>query len=231
MKNTLTLLLFLAVSLSVYSKTDKGVPPNYSEIENSIKDENSEFYYPKMLKRYIKGDTTLSLDHLRHLYYGFLFQPEYDPVYRHKYFDSVWIYMKKDTIVKSDCDQIIKFTTKCIDSNPFDVMQMKMIRKAYYIKEDSEKIDYWTTRIDGVFNAILSSGTGKNKKEAYHATYSSHEYELIRSLNLSFTDQWVVDDKYEYWQIKPNKRGITELYFNVEKMLGHDDNVTITFEL
>lgn len=44
--------------------------PNLKKIESSIRDFNSEMYYPRLMRRYINNDTTLTLNEFRHLYLG-----------------------------------------------------------------------------------------------------------------------------------------------------------------
>ena len=45
----------------------------------NIAEKGGEFYYPTLLARFKEGDTTLSLSQLRALYYGSIFQDDYDP--------------------------------------------------------------------------------------------------------------------------------------------------------
>lgn len=39
--------------------------PNLKKIESSIRDFNSEMYYPRLMRRYINNDTTLTLNEFR----------------------------------------------------------------------------------------------------------------------------------------------------------------------
>jgi len=52
---------------------------NYKKIEKNILKKKSPFFYTHLLKRFTDGDTLFNLDEKRHLYYGYIFQPEYNP--------------------------------------------------------------------------------------------------------------------------------------------------------
>lgn len=45
-------------------------------------DPASRYYYPKLMGRYEQNETIMNLDDYRHLYYGYLFQEDFNP-YRH----------------------------------------------------------------------------------------------------------------------------------------------------
>ena len=67
-------LMFLALNL--YPQEHKMVTPDFVKIEAEIKNENSNFYYPKLFERYLKGDTTLTVEDYHYLYFGYSFQDE-----------------------------------------------------------------------------------------------------------------------------------------------------------
>ena len=73
MKSIFTLLIFAISILNIQSQTKT----TWTEIERQVKDSNSEFYYPDLIERYNKLDSTLTTDDYAHIYLGFVFQDDY----------------------------------------------------------------------------------------------------------------------------------------------------------
>ena len=53
--------------------------PDNDQILKDVLNGMSPYYYPVLFMRYMEGDTTLTLEDYRHLYYGYAWQPEYEP--------------------------------------------------------------------------------------------------------------------------------------------------------
>ncbi len=52
---------------------------DFDAIKQESLNPTSEWYYPKLKERLLKGDSTLTKEDYRHLYYGSVFQPSYAP--------------------------------------------------------------------------------------------------------------------------------------------------------
>jgi hypothetical protein len=85
MKTYTLLLCFFAFSLSAFAQQEIIGKPNYKKIKKSIQKKSSEFYYPVLMERFKNGDSTMTIDEKRHLYYGFTFEDSYSPYSRSKY--------------------------------------------------------------------------------------------------------------------------------------------------
>ena len=73
--------IFLNVLVAVFALTcfaqtglTSSNKPNFKEIEKSIKDKNSPFFYAKLMERYSNNDTALTIEEYHYLYYGFSFK-------------------------------------------------------------------------------------------------------------------------------------------------------------
>jgi hypothetical protein len=77
MKKSFILLIFSLLIISSFCQNTDFKKPDYKGIEKIIVDKESGFFYPDLLKRYKKSDTTLTLQDFRVLYYGFLFNESY----------------------------------------------------------------------------------------------------------------------------------------------------------
>ena len=90
MKKLFFLTLLFLVPCVAFSQNDEGenivvgeelsfMAPNYENIKRDISDPSSRFYYPRLLERLAKCDTTLNLEELRCIYYGYVHQPDFEP--------------------------------------------------------------------------------------------------------------------------------------------------------
>jgi hypothetical protein len=61
---------------------DNFLKPDYEQIKSNIKNKQSELYYSKLWDRYQQGDSTLTIDEARHIYYGYIFNKDYSSVLR-----------------------------------------------------------------------------------------------------------------------------------------------------
>ncbi len=73
------LIFIFILAFSVHGFSQDFSPVNYKKIEKNILKKKSPFFYTHLLKRFTDGDTLFNLDEKRHLYYGYIFQPEYNP--------------------------------------------------------------------------------------------------------------------------------------------------------
>lgn len=54
-------------------------PPQYDSVAENIQKKESNCYYPVLWARYQQGDSTLTLEEKRHLYYGYVFDKKFSP--------------------------------------------------------------------------------------------------------------------------------------------------------
>ena len=91
--------------------------PDYQQIKKDINKKDSEFYYPELLRRFQEADTTLSLEQLRHFYYGTATRSDYDP-YKMAKIDALREAFEKDTPNKEDWE-ILRISFFCIFNYSF----------------------------------------------------------------------------------------------------------------
>jgi len=207
--------------MNAYCKKNKPSAPNYRAIKTAIEDNNSNYFYPKLLERYQLNDTTLSIIEYRHLYFGYIFQENYDPDWRCECIDTLVTYYRKEKLNTQDCDSIIKYASLCISKNPFDLRQLNMIGYAYHLKGQEDIAITYALKSAYLKEAIFSTGTGKKAKKALHVISVSHEYEIIKSLGLFSSGQELIGMKYDYMSIHKNPMNIKGFYFNIEKIFEH----------
>ncbi|HEX8041026.1 MAG TPA: DUF4919 domain-containing protein [Chryseosolibacter sp.] len=218
---TLLISFFLAAGAATFAQDWKFEAPNYKKIGRDIADETSSFYYPSLLARYTSGDSTLSLEERRHLYYGYTFQSAYAPYGRSEYEDSLRSVANKESLVERDYAAILIYTDRLLAYNPFDLRAINYRLFAHDKLGSRDEFAGYLTRMKIIVDAIMSSGDGKTKETAFYVISTSHEYDLINILGLQFGGKQSLIEHYDYLTLARNEPGIEGLYFDVSPCLDH----------
>lgn len=217
------IILLLAVTVaSVQAGGAEFAVPDFDAIERETRDFDSQYYYPRMMDRYLGGDTAFTDKELTYLYYGYTYQEDYDPYRDVKYHTSEvdGIY-NKEGHTPAECDTIIKYARLVLDDFPFEFRQMNMLSYAYAQKGDMQKSAFWNTRMRRLLNVILRTGDGLNPETAWYVISSVHEYDIIYCLGLLPAGYTFVEPMYDFIDIKPGSGKKEEgYYFNVSRMLS-----------
>ena len=80
------------------------------------------------MERFKNGDSTMTIDEKRHLYYGYTFEDSYSPYSRSKYGDSLREILKKSELNDKELNNMHKFTDSMLMEKPFnfDVMNYQL---------------------------------------------------------------------------------------------------------
>ncbi len=105
MKNTLLLLIALVLGFSPVWAQQFFIP-KYDSIEVQIETDSS-LAWPVLWERFQAGDTSLSLQQRHFIYYGYTLQPEYSPMGRSDYGDSLRPILSKDDLDSNDLQAIV----------------------------------------------------------------------------------------------------------------------------
>ena len=105
---------------------------DFDKIQRETLDPESRYYYPKLVRSFNSNDTIMNFEAYRDLYYGFLFQEDYNP-FRNTEFEGKeeveqLYYNKGQDLTRDECDQIEKYAVRALDDNMFDIDQI-----TYYI--------------------------------------------------------------------------------------------------
>ncbi|MCD7971571.1 MAG: DUF4919 domain-containing protein [Candidatus Azobacteroides sp.] len=218
MKKLLIYLLFAASIFSGFAQRSSFAELDYDAIKEAVEDSGSSSYYPKLMERYLANDVTLTLDDFRLLYYGHIYQNNYDPYSLAMEHNALSVYLQKEELTPADCDVIINYVNIAMIDYPFNFHHMRMAIYAYHVKGDYKEADKRRTMLNGIIDAILSSGDGKSLRTAYHVIYTPHEYEIVNILGYNAEYQ-KLNNIWDIISLSQNKDKIPALYFNVEVML------------
>lgn len=224
-KFLLTLMLYVllaagAMTQSSWSsigslKAQEVEAPNYKAIRATILNQKSQNYYPSLMRRYMANDTTLTLEQIRNLYYGFALQEDFVPYQKEK--DD--LYNIRRTLVQSNgnprhCPEAIRISQVVLDDNPFDLLAISTMSFAFLQLQDSISYRLWTDKQNSLLDAIVSSGDGETKETAIHVINIEHEYEVLNRLGLQIEADSLCNDQIEYLKVKDNAEDIPGLFFN-----------------
>lgn len=215
-------LLFVMLTMVSIISTAQEInfeKPNYGKIEKEIKDSISDFYYQKLKEKFDGGDFTMTIEEKRHLYYGFTFQDSYSAQYTSKELDNFIEIIKKGDLKETDYDKIINYGDSILKENPFDLRVMNYQRYVFEKKGITGRMIIRTTQIRMIVDAILSSGDGTNKENAFFVINITHEYDILNILGFEFGGTQSLIETFDYLKVKENKNKIEGLYFDISPSL------------
>lgn len=205
------------------AKNDKKVTvevPDLDKIRADVSDPKSPYYYPKLMARYEQNETVMNLQDYRHLYYGYLFQEDFDP-YRHSEYstknESLYF---KNKHTRAELDSMIYYAEEALKDTPFDLSQMNFLIYALRERGKTNRANIWQYRLNHILQAIVSSGTGADPENAWFVISPRHEYNIINFQNAVAKDQQYQEPYFD--RIDVEKQGGKETgtyYFNIRNLL------------
>ncbi len=198
--------------------------PDMELIKQMTLDPKSEFYFPKLMAKYNRNDTTMTQEEYRNLYLGYIFQEDYDPYRTSPYSGVTDELREKKTHSKEEIDTIKKYAELTLRDNPFDLRQMSFLVHVLKERRKDMSAKIWEYRLEHLLGAIKSTGTGEDMENAFYVIYPMHEYDLIQLLGYEATDVDFIEPGYDYLTVRPSEEGAKRLrdkvqpgfYFNVE---------------
>ncbi len=201
------LLLTILVALAVMPLA--GQVPDDGAIRAQIFDPASQFYYPPLISRYMKGDTTLTADDYHYLYYGFAMQEEYVPL-DHIPGETDMLTVIEMTGGKLDAEsaeKLLFYAQEAMQKDPFSPTTINLMTYAYGVTGDAERERISAARLRGVLATIASSGDGKTEGTAWNVIFFSHVNDFLASKGLAARERRVVSQRVEYATLaKPDGR-------------------------
>ncbi|MDE7381973.1 MAG: DUF4919 domain-containing protein [Muribaculaceae bacterium] len=195
--------------------------PDLENVRKITLDPGSKFYYPKLLAKYLRNDTTMTNEEYRNFYLGYMFQEDYDPYRTSPYSGVTDSLRQKTSHSKEEIDTIRKYAELSLMDNPFDLRQMSFLVHVLKEKRKDMSAKIWEYRLEHLLGAIKSTGSGETKDDPWYVIYPMHEYDMVQLLGYEAVD---VDffDGIDYLQVQPdpnNKRrrakDVNGFYFNV----------------
>jgi hypothetical protein len=210
----LALLLLSAVTAPRLS-AQEFAEPDYKEIRQATTNTKSPNYYPRLMRRYLKCDSTLSLQQYRYLYYGFTLQEDFVP---YQLASQPLLACRKQILAQQNDAQVyeraIKLSEAALENNPFDLLAISTLAVSYLQRGDTTNFQLWNAKQNSLLDVILSSGDGDAPESAFHVINVEHEYEIINRLGLVIEADSLCNSSIEYLRVRENAEGERGFYFN-----------------
>lgn len=197
----------------------KTEAPDLDAIQAATYDRHSPYYYPRLMEEYQRNDTLMKLDKFRHLYFGYMFQEDYNP-YRPKAFEpDAENLINRREWTRGECDSVIKYSEKALENNPFDLRHMMNLISALKTKGKRNLAKIWQYKLDFILMAIVSSGTGMDEENAWVVISPEHEYVLLNAMGLVAEKHIFFEPYYELISAKKPDGSTATYYFNIATIL------------
>lgn len=227
MKKIQFLLFLFLISYSSFSQENTLEIPNYKLIEKNIKDKKSDFYYPKLMARYELSDTTMTLEQKRHLYYGYTFQPKYDPYKQSEASEKLSKVINKEILSPEDLVEIIKLSNQALKENPLDIRSLNYKLYSLEQQQKTDELQKNLIKLEIIVDALVSSGDGISKETAFYVIDTTHEYDLLAMFGFRYAGEQSLIEHYDYLTVAKNDDNIKGLYFDVSPCLNFLEKKTV----
>lgn len=195
----------------------------------------SRSYYPRLMAAYLRNDSTLlndtlpsgevvrgdvmSIEDYRNLYYGYVFQEDYNPFRSSIYSEKLEHLYDKKEFTREESVLIKENARDALADNIFDLRQMTFFIFALKeIKKDNLARIY-QFRLNHIVAAILSSGQG-TQEHPWVVTSVEHEYNLLNFMGYVATSHEEVEGGIDYIRVnKKDAKSPEGFYFDVTKIM------------
>lgn len=199
--------------------------PDYKRIKKEINSKNSEFYYPELLRRFEAVDTTMTIEHLRYIYYGAATLPDYSPYGTSSFKSELEKAMNITEPTQSDWENALSIVNKQLAKDPASLTSRfyKLNISVKVFGEGSkESIDAYN-QLTMLFYAILSTGDGQSEETAFYITSVSDEYTFMNMIGFRTKAQALVHSdngqSYDVMDIVDEDGSESKLYFNITVLM------------
>ena len=219
-KSFLLLMLVLFTSGLLLAQNTEIKPLKFKKISKEIKKKNSPYYYPLLFQRYLALDTSLSAEEFRYLYYGFTFQPEYQPYGTPLLRDSLISYLSRENLIQAEYRIAGTIAGDLLRESPFRLRETFIAAVAWELAGNEALSHTYFMFYEKQVDAIMSTGDGLSENTALVVIYIPDEYEILEVLGFHFSGtQSLLNNQIDMLEISENPFGTRELYFDVSRLL------------
>ena len=200
----------LTVILILFSFFVFGQNMNLDSIKANIQNENSNFYYEKLIYKFKFDPTTLSDEEAKHLYYGKKFSK-----YKTSFFDTDYFDFTKN-FAQGNLKKAILSGEKYIEKDPTNSEVLTYLEIAYR-KKDKESKNHilYMLQAKTLLDCIMKSGDGKTKDTAFVVNSVGEEYLIASILGKNIRTFQRTSSMQKDGTIDGFKKGNDSIYFKV----------------
>ncbi|HCA08209.1 DUF4919 domain-containing protein [Chryseobacterium sp.] len=169
--------IYVTTIFSLFSFCIFGQNINLDSIKIDVQNENSKFYYEKLIYKFKFDPTSLSDEEVKKLYYGKKFSN-----YKPHFFDTDYLDFTKN-FAQGNLKKAIIYGEKYLEKDPINPEVLTYLEIAYR-KKDKEAKNYYlySSQSKTLLNCIMKNGDGKTKETAFKVNSVGEEYLIANIL-------------------------------------------------
>lgn len=178
MTKNLSILLIISLTLIVNVLGQQFVTdPDMKLIRKNTTSKKKSTFYPVLLDRFKKNDTTITLDEYKHLYYGAVYQSNFYKGANSRRNEILRL------IEQDKLNQALIYCDSIMTIQPISCQSIKLkIDILKKMGEDKDQIAIYEKKYQMFMSVIGNSGNGLTKNTAFVVIYVADEYEYLRSI-------------------------------------------------
>ena len=229
MKPLAVVCYLLLISTNMYSQYWDFEKPDYDSIEININDTSSSLFYPVLWTRYHQGDTMMTTNELRHMYFGYQFMDEYQPYSKSAFQDSIQnLFATLDSITVADMKNLLRFGDSILIIDPFNMEVIEMQQYIFQELHDLPSAELKYNQLGMIIKAMQSSGDGASLENPIYVIHVGHEYDMINYFGFKASGNQTLIGSVDEIKIEENAIGLDALYFEVSASFNHLSKVLQT---
>lgn len=211
-RGLISLICLLTISSTVLAQKVSKI--DFDLIKAETTNSESEHYYPKLLTRFVEGDTNLTIEDYAFVYYGNVFTDNYNP-YGLSKDQSKFMELYREKKYK----KAIAYGEKVLKENPVNLKITFKMMVCHHVIEELDQAKLYAKRYFPVLDCIYKGGDGLSEETALVVIMVADEYEIMADMKVSMTSQSLVRNTDVLTLKKQEGNIIEKLYFNVSMPL------------
>lgn len=196
--------------------------PDLKAIQHASVDEHSQYYYPTLLKAFLRSDTTMTSTEYQYFYYGTLFQEDFDPyrkTYRPEELEALAPLFSKKELSPAERERVLEYTEQAVREDPVNLRQLNNRIFAYEQKGSTNLARIWQNKLNHLLLVIASSGTGLDRDNAWIVVSPQHEYDFLNLKGIKAVDHKYEQPHFDYIEVEHTDKQHPGYYFDIEEIL------------
>lgn len=213
-------LFLLLISLFSVVSSVAQTAPDMDRVVSEITNTGSQYYYPRLMARYQKNDTTLTLTDYHYLYYGYPEQPDYRPLLSTNYVDSLSMVFSSRKIATGDeFSKIERYCKAILSVEPFNLRDINVLAYAYQHIGYKDKAAEQMYKLKKIAQTIRATGTGLTQESPWWIIYQDHAPDLLNLMDAEPSRCLIVNSTIEFYSCaKTPEKKIKGYYFNYSEI-------------
>lgn len=177
MRNIKAILILIIINSSIYVQEDIdfNYSRDYKRILEMTKMDASELFYPKLFKRFLAADSTLTNYEVLALQIGYTDNDNYWPYQDIEMEREIWSLNEQ-----KEYEKAIKTCDTLLSRNPFNILACREKSYAYKKLGQPDSADYYFNRFDKIVRCDLATGDGKTYETSWFVISPADGQWIIR---------------------------------------------------